>query len=359
TYTRYEITQSLDGFASPYSTPVAISDNLMLAAKGIGGLSVGTTYFFNVRAFNGRASDFTGTAFSVPSTLGVVMLPTTPALAGTALSTGSVRWTWNQVTGAAGYRLRDAGASILADSGNPSFSLGGLSTSSMQTATIEAYNASGAGARGSAFTFTLSTNAINPVLLEASTRYLTLAWGSNGNSTSTYYEVVTATETSFAYPISTRTVTVTTATITDLFPGNTYYMKVLAINGNQLPAPKATTALKGVTYIAPGMSFSTSPASPYVPQAGIVGLWHFDATTGTVATDAATNQNHGTLTCVAAACTSTPTIAAGPTGLGNAAALTGVPNALVKIPDHAGYNFNGSITVGAWAKPVTANLPNG
>ncbi len=363
-YTRYEVSTATNDFSSPFafpiSTPTAIADNYTATTRSFTGLASGTTYWFRVRAFNGRASDGSGTNFTAFSVNDFITRPAAPPIAGATVSSRTVRFDWSLVSGATGYRLYAPDGVLLTDTPGLTFTSGPFTANQGLTVQLEAYNRSGAGPRSSAFAFTQATSPVSVAISAVSTYTLTLAWDPNGNSSATTFEVVAATEAVFLKPLSTTTVSTTTATLGDLFPGSTYFLRVRAIGGNGLASSFEPGApLKAVTYIPPNLSFSTSPTTPYVSQPALIGAWHLDAGAGTTATDAAPTGNPGSLLCLSAGCTSTPTWTAGPPGLGKAVSFLGLPESLIRIPDNAAYNFAGSISVSVWAKPSTLAQPGG
>ena len=96
-YTRYELAQSPDNFvtAALISTPVAIGANLTGYSWPISGLQPGTPYYFHVRAFNGQASDYSGTVFSDPVDITGLTTPGPPSIsasASVAVSPTSIYW---------------------------------------------------------------------------------------------------------------------------------------------------------------------------------------------------------------------------------------------------------------------------
>ncbi|MCX5792347.1 MAG: fibronectin type III domain-containing protein, partial [Elusimicrobia bacterium] len=96
------------------------------ASTAVTGLTEATSYYFTVRAVNGA-----GFYSAAAGPLFMTTLPGAPAgLAGAALDAGSIRWTWNAVPTAAGYKvyLASETATVIASPAEPSFTEAGLST---------------------------------------------------------------------------------------------------------------------------------------------------------------------------------------------------------------------------------------
>lgn len=362
-YTRYEVMMSSDNFASAVSTLAAITDDPPLTAASIPvpNLSLGTTYYFRVRAANGRASDSLGGLMTPPGALTAISLPAAPSLGGTAVSESAVRWDWTYVAGAAGYRLYAAGdGSLIGATSSPSFPYSNLSTNTAYGAQIAAVNSLGAQGPLSSpiYVFTKSTQPVAPAIVGVATNTISYSWSPNGNPGYTLYELNVATDPAFAVVVATRITAQNNLAVGGLFPGSTYYARVRAYSGGQIPS---AFALFGSTATGADASvaLASSPASAYSPPSGTVGLWHFDESSGTAASDSSGFANPGVLTCLGAGCASTPTFAAGPPNLGTAVRFSGTSNSLVLISSIAAYNLSGSITVSAWADPASLAQPNG
>lgn len=362
-YTRYEISHSTVGFTVSLSTPVAVSDNHTASSKTLTGLSPGTTYYFRLRAYNGRASDSSGAAFGSFVSTSIVTLPAAPTLSVVSLSTGSVRWSWTLTTGATGYRLYTVGGStLIIDTPLLTYSSASLSADVSYGAEIEAYNSAGrAGPRSSASVYTKAARPQNPTISTVTANSVSLTWGLNGNHANTFHEVTAALDNAFTQIYSTTSALGSMAAVSGLFPGTTYYFRLKAINGDQVASAFATPVRSTITLTNSSINLSSAPLSPYTGVASdVVGLWHFDAASGTQAVDGSIQSNSGALVCLAAGCSSTPTFtASGPSYLNNAAAFTGEADSLVRVSSIAAYDFTDALTAGAWVKPATTALPDG
>ncbi|MDX6768702.1 MAG: LamG-like jellyroll fold domain-containing protein [Elusimicrobiota bacterium] len=359
-YTRFEVSYSTDNFASPaVTTAVALGANFTGSSVSVSGLSAGATFYVRVRAYNGQAGDFFGGTPSAYLSSAVITRPPAPTLSATALSNSSVRFDWTAVPGATGYTLYGSGgAPVLYVGSELTFTSATLSANVSYGAEVEANTPSGPGARTSAFVFTHANAPITPSAPFVNSTSVTFAWNENGNPGYTFYELNLSTDAAFAVVIATVPSSSTSAAVTNLLPGTTYYARVRAISGSQ--ANTAFLLFAGtVTRVNAGITQNATGGTPYSTGNGLRGQWHFDESTGTTAADGSGYGNSAQLTCVSAGCSSTPTFAGGPPGLGAAASVTGADHGLVRVPDSAAFNFGGDVTVVAWVNPATANQQHG
>lgn len=358
-YTRYLVSMSQDSlFLTGVSTPATLASNHKGSSIALAGLSLGTTYFVRVQSISGRFEDSYGGTGSVFISTSFTTLPGAPNLGGVS-GVNQIDWNWTPVPGAQYYKLFDVAGSTLYTGGALSFTQLGLATNTQYSARAEAVSANGAGSRAAATAFTLANDPTAPVVNAVYSSSITYSWTGGLNPSYTFYEVRVTTDVNFGIIISTLTVNATTATVTGLLQGTTYYARVRSINGGQLYGPGF--AVFATTRTIPDASITSvvAPPSAYVPPNGAIGQWHFDESTGTIAADSSGPNNTAFLTCVSAGCVSTPTFVAGPAGLGSAASFTGVANGFVRVPDKASYNFVGSLTVSAWVNPSTLSQPAG
>jgi hypothetical protein len=186
------------------------------------------------------------------------------------------------------------------------------------------------------------------------------AWNANGNPSYTSYEFSVATDPSFSVVIATIGVSGTTAALGSLLPGTSYYARVRAFNGDQLPAPPGGFVAFPTAATLPDIriTVSSAPPSPYVAPAGLAGAWQFDEGSGLTSADGSGSANTARLTCTAALCASTPTFASGPAGLGTAASFSGLEYGVVETQGNfSAFNTgpNSDMTVEAWVYPQSAS----
>jgi|GEM_PF-1543897 len=373
-YTRYEVSMSPVndlGQLVSLSTLTYISNNYTQTRLQVNGLNAGSTYYFRVRAANGRAEDNFGgqlTGFAILAS--TVTMPQPPALTGVATATDTMSWSWNYVVGASGYKLvNDAGVPIL-DNPNTtqtSFSSSTFLPNTVCGAKIAAYNShAGLGPYSApVYAFTWATPPGTPGVVGVTSNTVSLSWDPNGNATYTFYEISLATDSAFGVVAATVSAMGTSAVIGGLFPDLDYYARLRAINGSQ-QGTKFVTAGSAHTNPDLYVTRSSVPASPYAIPSGLVGLWHLDESSGTWAGDASSWRNTGVLTCLdnPALCSapdSTPTFTTdAPPGLGHAVTFSGMRGSLLSIPDAGQYDgFSGSITLSAWVKPAASAQPDG
>lgn len=357
-YTRYEATYSPDNFTLTTSTRLALGDGSTQTSANLTGLAAGTTYYVRIWAFSGRSSDFYGGSRSASFAGGsFVTAPPTPVLTGTPLSNSSVRWDWTPQTGASGYSLYDGPTgALMATGGLVTFTSATLSVNTRYDAQVEAFSPYATGARDSAFTYTLANPPLSPTVSAMYFSSGAFTWGANGNPAGTFYEVSVATGPTYGVVIATLSVAGTTATLSNLLPGTSYYARVRAFNGLQIPAPAASFVAFAATSTLsdPAITISSAPSSPYVSQSDLVGSWQFDEGSGLTSNDGSGNANTAQFGCTAYSCASTPTFAAGPPGLGTAASFSGLSYGAVSLSSMP-FAFTDDLSIEAWVYPQTAS----
>lgn len=359
-YTRWEVSvSSVAGFAAGVSTPVAISDDMTGNSAGIGGLLPSTTYHIRVRPANGRSSDSFGGVFSAFLSTSIATLPSATAVTGVGASPTSILWSWTSVPSATGYTLVSSTGGVLFGGNALSFTSTGLSTNTLNSARVFAHNLSGSSV-GSAFA-SVYTQAAPPTgtsVPAVSSLTVSLAWNANTNPAGTVYEVFIATSSGFTGTVSTQSASTTSFLVTGLLPETSYFLRVRSLNGDSIPSAydaSVSTRTNPITSITGAFT----PPTPYVPASGTVGLWHYDEASGTTTLDSSGFSNHGGLGCLFSSCTSTPTYAAGQTGLGTALRFPGIVGSRGRVPDSPTLQFAGSLTVEAWVNPANAAQVSG
>lgn len=355
-YTRYELTYGTDpNFAVGVSTPVGIGNNFTGSSVSISGLTTGTTYYVRVRAFNGRVNDFLGNVPTSFAAMTVFTQPGAPPLSATPLDTASVQWNWSAVPNAIGFTLYDSATqSILYSGTGLTYTSASLTVNTRYDAEVEAVlpAPSSPTARGRAFTYTLANPPAGAGTATAYSSSVTYTWNANGNPSYTSYRVQISTDQGFGVVLATVSVNTPAAAATGLLPGQSYYARVQAVNGVQVPT--SFIALPSAQTVPDAkITVSTAPPSPYVLSSGLAGAWQFDENSGLSAADSSGNGNGASLTCKAANCASTPTWSAGPLGLGSAVAFNGQAYGVV-LTARAPLAGAGNMTVEAWVKPTAA-----
>lgn len=361
-YTRYEVSYAKDpGFTVGLTTRAALGDNLTLSSSSVGGLTSGTTYYVRVRSYNGRATDSYGNIGGAYLSGSIVTVTGAPSLTGAPLSNSSIAWSWSTVPGASGYTLYDYPSNAVIVGPSPakiSTTTVGLTPNTRYDAEVEANMPAPtpSSPRGHGFTYTWANPPTGTAVAGVFPSSAALTWNANGNPAGTFYSVVVASDAAFNVIVATISVTTTTAVVPGLLPGTTYYSKVQAINGVQIPT--TYTAIPNAALPRdPSITFSAAPNTPYVAGSQLVGAWQFDESSGTYSADASTYGVAANLVCAGTGCVSTPTWTAGPYGLGSALAFTGLSGAATTASGTP-YNFTDSLTVEAWVDPVTAAQQN-
>lgn len=257
--TRYEVSQSTDGFVTAFSTPVPILFGLTTNFTIISGLQANTTYSFRVRAYNlaDQPSAFSNVASTVTRT-------SVSDLTGLAITSTTIRWNWTPSTPGQ-YRVYNATTgAIIATVVAPPFDDGGLAVNSVRSVRVSAITSAGEGpltASVTAYTLAAVPGMLTPAYTLLGTRDLTLVWDSAGNPTSTRYRVDFRVNGS-SLPISLSTGTTLTRSFTDLEAGTAYDATVVAINGDNVDSAPLVI---GTTYTyvqTPTIQFAgTTPSS--------------------------------------------------------------------------------------------------
>ncbi|MBI3551365.1 MAG: fibronectin type III domain-containing protein [Elusimicrobia bacterium] len=376
-YTRYEVTQSPDNFTVVITTPVRIFDNHKTTSAGITGLLTGTTYYFRVRAFNGQASDGSGTTFTPFVSGSVMTLFSPPAVSATALSASSIDWQWPSVANVSSYQVyRTPPGSLQATllppysgvlgscppGGTCHYTPGGLATNTQYGVQVLALNGQGLASASplvSVYTFAVAPTVPANDIVGVTTNSITYQWTAGSNPPGTFYEIDVATNSSFVSVLTTATPSSPGVTIAGLFPLTTYFAEIRAFNGDLIAVPGYVVLDSTRTDGDSQVSQSSAPATVYQVPTGAVAQFHFDESSGTAASDSSGYGNTAALTCLANGCVSTPTWTSGPYGLRSAVSLSGLTSSFVRVPSAAQYDLASSLTLEAWVNPATLAEVNG
>lgn len=252
----------------PPPSPPSQADILL-----INGLTPGATYWAAIRSVDdvGLVSPIdarTSTPGQQPSVVVFMSAspPATPAnFTGVALSTASLRWSWDASPGADTYEVRSFPADALIGQTTNTFLIeAALAPNASYARTVRAGNASGPSPPAAAVTiFTLAATPANPAVTGARATEVDLAWDGNGNPAGTRFQVERSTD-----AIGYATAGVTTDLLyTDagLTPLTTYHYRVRALNGDDVAT--APTAAVSTATVAQGDVIA--PAAPLGLEASI------------------------------------------------------------------------------------------
>ena len=257
--TRYEVSQSTDGFLTAFSTPVPLLFGLTTNFTIITGLQTNTTYSFRVRAFNlaDQPSAFSNVASTVTRT-------SVTGLTAQAISSTTIRWNWTPATPGQYRVYNTTTGALIATVASPPFDDSGLGVNTIRSVQVSAVTAAGEGPLTlpvTAYTLAATPGLLTPSYTLLETRSLTLVWDSAGNPPSTRYLI------DFRVNGSSQAVFITTTTaltreFTSLEAGTAYDATITAVNGDNIgsvPLVIGTT----YTYVqTPTIQFTgTTPSS--------------------------------------------------------------------------------------------------
>jgi uncharacterized repeat protein (TIGR01451 family) len=255
------ITCSLGNIAYPGSASVTVVAQTTAAGVISSSVSVSAS---------STDSDLTNNSTTTVAT--VIAPPAAPVgLAGTALGTSSITWSWNAISTATGYQFYPStGGAPIVLSGTV-VTQTRLSTNTAFGGRVSALFAGGAGLLSDyATAYTLAAVPVAAAFSGVGAAGLTANWTANGNPAGTTYTAVLSTGASPATNGFAGNATVVTtalsASFTGLNPGTAYYAAVSAQNGGGVPTAyaslastvTATTAPVPSPYTAVGSSAATA-----------------------------------------------------------------------------------------------------
>ncbi|MCX5790507.1 MAG: fibronectin type III domain-containing protein, partial [Elusimicrobia bacterium] len=222
-------------------------------------LTLGTTYYYKVRAKNGDGvfTSFTSTAAVIPSP------PAIPAassgLSGAAQSAASILWTWTNNA------ANSTGCRVMAGAINLSGDLAATTTWWLQTGLstntqygpyfVRVFNSSGTADSASAFRYTLANVPSGLAASDIGAVGATLSWSSNTNPAGTIWDLQRSDGSGFSSIYSSAAAAYADTSLT---LGATYFYQVRAKNGNGL----FTSFTGSVTVVAqPSLAAPAAPSS--------------------------------------------------------------------------------------------------
>ncbi|MDD5688257.1 MAG: fibronectin type III domain-containing protein [Elusimicrobia bacterium] len=257
--TRYGVILSSNPecYGATVSTAVTFANNLTANTTPVSSLSSETIYYFRVIAYNG---DQIQTAYIQSSTITKPSAaPATPTnlKVSTLLGPTSIYWQFNDnSTNETGLYL-SSGTNITmrlspnlantATTGTTYWLELGLSANTLYTRYAEAVNAAGSAWSVVIASYTAASVPSNITFANVHSSSVTLSWSANTNPNGTRYGVAKSTNSEFTgTEVSSITysnnLTLTTTTFYSLSLNTSYYFRVWAYNGNQIPTTYVQTS---------------------------------------------------------------------------------------------------------------------
>ncbi|TPW21862.1 MAG: cell wall surface anchor family protein [Elusimicrobia bacterium] len=238
--TVFELQKATDGVL--YTT----HSTYTVAGATVAGLSASSSYYFQLRAFNGESAPtaFTAAVSTLTDASGGVP-PPGPAGGPTAfsVSTGDVVWEWTAASDADGYRVYLATKTneLLATPAGNGTTQGGLDPDAAAGIVVVPFNEVDVGPLSSSGTArTMAGVPVSPTVTAVTAHAVALAWGAAGNPNTTVYEVQKAsTGASF---LAHSTYSAPSALVEGLTAGTTYDFQVRSFNAANVPTGFSVTA---------------------------------------------------------------------------------------------------------------------
>lgn len=237
--TWFEVSRSTDGFATQFSTPVALASSFTGANFTDAALTPEATYYFRVRSFN---QDSVPSGFDLVQSTRMRSIPLVvpPTFSAVVLSTFSLEWSWLDQAGENGYRIKratdaaDLSGNLAA--GTTFWIQTNLSLNTSQQAYVEAFNLDYTSV---SVPLARHTRALPPTGTALSGVWITSAtvgWGPNGNPSYTTFVVERSTTlgATYAFLASGPFSSLQPYTDTTLAAQTTYYYRLKAQNGDSV-----------------------------------------------------------------------------------------------------------------------------
>jgi hypothetical protein len=234
--TIYELSISItDDFAAAY-IPLPYSEHHTSTSTVLTTLTPDQTYYFRVRARNGAGIDSLYD-INVPPHVSTKTVGNITNLAGTAISSASIRWDWAPSVGSQFYEVYNVSAGtssavFLASTTYNGYLQQGLTPNTSFTVSINARSGDSVGPSASVSAYTMAMQPLPGVpyaLTSLTTGSFILNWIPNGNPVGTRYRVSRSINSDFSGEGS-FVIKGTSITITALQPNTLYYIRIAALN---------------------------------------------------------------------------------------------------------------------------------
>jgi len=261
-------------FTGSIVSGLTISTSLTISGLG---LAAGTTYYVRVGALYPTGNGTTGTVNYTPTTPTYVFTDSTDVVTGlTAYQVGnsSITWTWNPVPAATAYNVYQATSptTLIANVVVTTFTETGLTLNTLYGRTVAAVIAGSEHALCHATSsYTLTPPPGAPTFTEVAFTSATVNWNANGNPPGTSYEYILAYD--YGYSGYVYGTVNTSATLSNLAEGSTFYLSVASINSAGVRTRSPISMLRTPGNFVP-QNFTATPTGT------TSGTWSWDAPLG-------------------------------------------------------------------------------